>query len=197
MGTSFLFWWIYYPNLIQCFAYCLINYNWCNLRLEYLKLFLPEEPNLSREELQGAGPCQQKPIQATSVSPHCPGAVFSCSNSVNCRYNLQLHKHKDRCKGKAGYTHPGMEAEARQCRLRSTTELFPGNQEVLAWVNTACADRTHWHLSFLMIGLFKTSWCLLKEPEILKTLNDALKVVFAKMIVNFFFFEHNKFLHMQ
>ena len=55
-------------NVLPMCAYYLINYNWCNLRLEYLKLFLPEEPNLSREELQGAGPHQQKPIKAWAAT---------------------------------------------------------------------------------------------------------------------------------
>lgn len=36
-----------------------------------------------------------------------------------------------------------------------------------------------------MNGLFKTSACLLKEPENLKILKEALKVVFAKIIVLF------------
>lgn len=194
MALLFFFWWIYYPILIQRFANVRLLLNQLQLMQSQTRIFetvffLKSWTYLERNcKVQvHTNRNQFKPELPPLHFPHCLRAVFSCSSLGKGGYHLRWHKHNDQCKGRAGYTRPGMEAEGRQGRLRSTTELFPRNQRVLAWLNTASVDWTHWQLSFLMIGLFKTSWCLLKEPEILKTLKEVLKVVFAKMIVNFFF----------
>lgn len=101
-------------------------------------------------------------------------SAFICGNPVNLQRNLQLYRHNIQCKGKDGCTNLGVELRvcssgsndrAIRCKRHwksssPATDLFNGSKEVA--MTTSWTERAHWYFSFLMSGLFKTNFCLLK-----------------------------------